>query len=79
VVGDSTKSSIASGLINSSLGMIDRVLDFLHFTYPSKTIKIFLTGGNAKMLIPYIDFDFVYEKNLVLYGIKAITDLNFQI
>lgn len=79
VIGDSTKSSIASGLINSSLGMIDRILDYLKSTYPSKTLKIFLTGGNAEKLVPYIHFDFVYEKNLVLYGIKAITDLNIPI
>jgi type III pantothenate kinase len=78
LIGDSTKSSIASGLINSSLGMIDRILNFIKGTYPNKTLKIFLTGGNAEKLVPYIDFDFVYEKNLVLYGIKAITDLNLS-
>ncbi len=79
VIGDSTKSSIASGLINSSIGLIDRILDYLRRAYPSKIVKIFLTGGNAERLIPFINFDFVYEKNLVLYGIKAVTDLNFPI
>lgn len=75
-IGSSTKSSIASGLINSSLGMIERVMKFLAMTYNTKNIKVYLTGGNAEYLIPHVDFSFVYEKNLVLYGIKAIADLN---
>jgi type III pantothenate kinase len=76
MIGDSTKSSIASGLINSALGMIQRILDFLQNTYQSKKIKIFITGGNAEKFLPYIEFDFTYEKDLVLYGIKTITNLN---
>ncbi|HEY6906907.1 MAG TPA: type III pantothenate kinase [Ignavibacteriaceae bacterium] len=76
IIGDSTKSSIASGLLNSSLGLINRVLDTLNRRYSSNTQKIFITGGNAEMLIPFLDFNYTYEKNLVLYGIKAITSLN---
>jgi type III pantothenate kinase len=76
IIGDSTRSSIASGLINSSLGMINRVLEALMRRYTTSKQKVFITGGNAEMLIPFIDFDFTYEKNLVLYGIKAIASLN---
>ena len=75
-IGSSTKSSIASGLINSSLGMIERVMKFLAMTYNTQNIKVYLTGGNAEYIIPHIDFKYVYERNLVLYGIKAIADLN---
>lgn len=75
-IGSSTKSSIASGLINSSLGMIERVMKFLATTYNTQNIKVYLTGGNAEYIVPHIDFKYVYEKNLVLYGIKAIADLN---
>jgi len=75
-IGRSTKSSIAAGLINSAVGMIERVLNFIKSTERTKKMKIYITGGNAENIIPHIGFDFVYEKNLVLYGIKAITDLN---
>ena len=71
-----TKESIASGIVNSTIGMIERIVDHIKIKYNSKKIKIFLTGGNAEHIIPYFKFDFIFEKNLVLYGIKNITDLN---
>lgn len=78
IIGKSTKSSIASGLINSTLGMVDRILDIISKTYNTNNIKVFITGGNAERIIPYIKFDFVFEKALVLYGIKSISDLNLK-
>lgn len=76
VIGRTTKESIASGMLNYTLGMIDRVITFLRQEYMAGVIKIFVTGGNAEKIIPYIQEDFVYEKNLVLYGIKRIVELN---
>ncbi len=75
-LGSSTKASIASGLINSTLGMIDRISVRLGKTYPGKNIKIYLTGGNAEKLIPHMDIEFIHEKNLVLYGIMSVSKLN---
>ncbi len=75
-IGDSTNSSIAGGLVNSAVGMIERVLNFIKSTEMTKKMKIYITGGNAENIIPHLGFEFVYEKNLVLYGIKAIIDLN---
>ncbi len=76
IIGSSTKSSIASGLINSTLGLIDRITSYLKKTYPGKNIKIFLTGGNAEKLFPHLDIEFTYEKSLVLFGIKSVSELN---
>ncbi len=78
MIGNSTKSSIASGLINSTLGMIDRISTYLIKTNPGSKIRIYLTGGNAEKIIPHMDMEFTYEKNLVLYGIKAVTELNLK-
>jgi len=75
-IGMTTKESIASGIVNSTIGMIERIVDYVKVKYKSKKIKIFLTGGNAEHIIPYFNFDFIFEKNLVLFGIKNITDLN---
>jgi type III pantothenate kinase len=77
-IGKSTRSSIASGLINATLGMIERVFNIIAKTYDTNNIKMFITGGNAGSIIPYIDFDFIFDKNLVLYGIKAVSDLNMK-
>ena len=78
MIGESTRSAVASGLINSTLGMIERFLIFIQNTFQTKKMKIYITGGNAEKFIPRLDFDFTYEKNLVLYGIKAVSELNIK-
>ena len=75
-IGMTTKEAIASGVVNSTLGMIDRILKQLKLKYKSKKINIYLTGGNAEKIMPYLNFDYSFERNLVLYGIKNISDLN---
>ena len=72
IIGNSTKSSIASGVINSTVGMIHQTIASLS----EQPKKIFITGGNAKYIIPHLRFDVKYEKALVLYGIKAIYEKN---
>lgn len=76
IIGLTTKESIASGLVNYTLGMIDRIINHLKNEYTTEIIKIFITGGNAEKIIPFLNVNFVYEKNLVLMGIKRIVNLN---
>jgi type III pantothenate kinase len=76
MIGNSTRTSIASGLLNSTVGMIDRFIKYLRESKQSKEIKIYLTGGNAEKIIPHLNFDFTFEKNLVHYGIKSIIKMN---
>ncbi|MGE5860765.1 MAG: type III pantothenate kinase [Ignavibacteria bacterium] len=70
-IGTSTNSSIASGIINSNAGLIDMLRNYL-IKKKAEEIKIFATGGNSEKIIPYLDFDFDYEKALVLIGINAV-------
>lgn len=76
IIGRTTKASIATGVINSSIGLIDKVLSYIKNELSAKKIKIFITGGNAGYFPQHLKYDFEYEKSLVLYGIKAIYDLN---
>jgi len=76
IIGTSTKESIASGLLNYTLGVIEKVISFIEKEYLTKEIKLFLTGGNAGVIIPFLTMEFIFEKNLVLYGIKRVTELN---
>ncbi len=78
IIGSSTKSSIASGLINSTLGMIERITTHLKQTLPGNNIKTYLTGGNAEKLIPYMKTEPIYDKNLVLYGILSVSKMNIR-
>ncbi len=71
-IGNSTKSSIASGVINSTIGAINQTIDYIKQKNKRAEIKIFITGGNAKFILPYLKYDYIYEQGLVLYGIRAI-------
>ncbi len=78
IIAQDTKSSLASGVINSTLGLMDRTLDSIQKNYSVEQLKIFITGGNAKNILPYIDFEFQFEKDLVLWGVKSIYDTNIK-
>lgn len=73
LIGSSTKSSIASGVINATVGAINQVITHLK-QHNKKEIIIYTTGGNAKFVVPYLNFNYAYEQGLVLYGIKAVYD-----
>jgi type III pantothenate kinase len=79
IIGSSTKSSIASGLVNSTVGILERVINYLERNKKGSNIKIFITGGNAELIIPFLDFEFTFERNLVHFGIKTITELNTRV
>lgn len=77
IIGDSTESAIASGVINATTGAIMQTIN--HLKQNNKTeVIVFATGGNAKSILPYLKYDFVYEQGLVLYGIKAIYENNLK-
>jgi pantothenate kinase type III len=50
----------------------------MYVHHNAKDLHIYITGGNAEYLLPQFDFEFTYEKALVLYGIKAIFERNKQ-
>ncbi len=76
IIGESTKSSIASGVVSSVVGMIEKTILYLKRDKSTKLISIYLTGGHAKKIIPFLNFDFVYEENLVLYGVNTLAKIN---
>ncbi len=76
IIGESTKSSIASGVVTSVTGMIEKTILSLKKEKSADRILIYITGGNAKKIIPFLNFDFVHEENLVLYGINSLAKIN---
>lgn len=75
-IGNSTQSSIISGVVNSTVGMINEI--FIHLSEVSHQIipLIFITGGNAKYILPHLKHEVLFEEALVLKGLKVIYDLN---
>jgi type III pantothenate kinase len=78
LIAQDTKSSIASGVINSIAGLVEKIINHMYIHHNAKDLHIYITGGNAEYLLPQFDFEFKYEKALVLYGIKAIYEKNKQ-
>jgi type III pantothenate kinase len=76
LIGTSTNSSISSGIINATVGLIDKTIAHLKNDKKVDNLLIYVTGGNAKLLIPFLKFNFIYEKALVNYGIKNILSRN---
>ncbi len=76
VIGKSTVSSITSGIINSTIGGIERVINFLKEKEKIKTVHTYLTGGNAVYIEKRINFNSSFVKDLVLRGVKAVYERN---
>ena len=75
VIGDSTKSSILNGVFTATIGMISETINQLT-SESNKVPLIFTTGGNAEPILPHIKHKIIYDKALVLRGLKVAYDLN---
>jgi type III pantothenate kinase len=76
IIGNTTIGCIESGLLNSTAGMIDRALEHLHKNLKADLVKLYITGGASKYLMPLLEPDFTYVEDLVLSGIKSVYELN---
>ncbi|HEX3073388.1 MAG TPA: type III pantothenate kinase [Ignavibacteriales bacterium] len=76
LIGSSTISCIQSGILNAAAGMIERTLNHLQNELKAGSVKLYITGGAAKYIIPLISPDFNYVEDLVLSGIKSIYEYN---
>ncbi len=75
-IGSDTNSSIASGVVNSAVGLIERTHTILKEDYGAEQIITYLTGGNANILSDFLSVEHQIENALVLIGVKEIYKLN---
>ncbi len=76
LIGNTTHSSIVSGVINSTIGMINETINHLSFASSQNLPIVFATGGNVNCILPHLNHKFQFEEALVLKGLKVIYDLN---
>ncbi len=76
LIGDDTISSIASGVVNSTVGLIERTINHLYEKEQCNEVFVYLTGGFGERIKPYLNREVYYDKHLVLRGVKQIFDLN---
>jgi type III pantothenate kinase len=72
IIGKSTNESIASGVLHSAAGLLERSIKLIQDNTNSEKVFIYITGGNFKNVEKLLKFSYIYEKGLVLYGIMAI-------
>jgi len=75
IIGNSTESSIVSGVITATIGMISETVEKLKNESTNNPI-IYVTGGNSKLILPHLSYNVNFEKDLVLKGLKILYDLN---
>ena len=72
IIGRTTNESIASGVMHSAAGLIERSIKLIKTDTNAEEVYIYITGGNYENIKRFLKFDYVYEKALVLYGIYTI-------
>lgn len=63
-----TEGAVTGGTLYSAVSMIDRVCTDIVSSQGEAT-QFFITGGDAPMLIPLLEYEFEYDANLVLNGL----------
>lgn len=76
VIGDSTNSAILNGVFASTIGMISETINQLKSESNCVEPLFFATGGHAEVVLPHIKHQIIFQKDLVLRGLKVIYDLN---
>jgi type III pantothenate kinase len=78
VVGNTTETSIQSGLLNGLVGSINHITGSIKKELHAKKIKVILTGGDADMIPAgkLAEKGIIVDKNFTLKGFKIIYDLN---
>lgn len=75
-IGKDTNSCIASGIMNATVGLIEKTISRLKKDFTNSEIKVYLSGGNATLIKPYIGFECDIVNDLVLKGVNEIIKIN---
>jgi len=76
LIGDDTYSSIASGVINSAVGLIEKAVSYLNNLEDCSNLIIYATGGMGDKLQKFLSNKIIYDEFLVLRGIRSLYELN---
>lgn len=78
IIGKDTGSSMASGVIISTISMIEKIINFIEKEQSAASVELFLTGGNAHIR-RFLDKPHIFMPDLVLRGVKSIYGKNFNV
>jgi type III pantothenate kinase len=76
LIGDSTESSLLSGVINGIREEVDGIINRYKLSFPK--LKVVFTGGDIKYFDKYLKNNIFAVENLVLLGLKDILHYNVK-
>ncbi len=68
----STENALFTGVIDSLVGVIEKAYSAMLNKYHYKEMHCILSGGDSKVLLPYLEPEFIIIDNLVLKGLVII-------
>ena len=71
----STEEGVAAGVLYGLAGGVERVVSE-QSSIIDKAPKVFITGGDAKVLMPYLTILATLQTNLVMQGLRIFTGYN---
>lgn len=74
-IGRNTVNAIKSGMLYGWSGMVERVISEVE-SYLNEKMELIITGGASHFVLPLIKIKYIYERDLILKGLKLIYDLN---
>lgn len=76
LIGNDTKSSVSSGIINGNALMIDgfirNIREELGIKESGKKLNLVATGGLSELILPHLRNKFDFDKNLTLKGLAVL-------
>ncbi|MDG2087294.1 MAG: type III pantothenate kinase [Arenicellaceae bacterium] len=74
-LGESTDTVISAGVISALTGALEKSIQFAQKQH-KREWRVIITGGDSKMLAPYLSKQYILEPNLVFIGMSEV--LNWQ-
>ncbi len=75
-IGKSTEQAMRIGALHGYRGMVKEITHHLMRHMKNRNITLCATGGYARWVLQGMELPFLYDKNLTLYGIARIYELN---
>jgi len=74
-IGKNTINAIQSGFLYGWSGIVEKVVKEIENSIRD-SVSVIITGGASHFVLPLIKLNYIYERDLVLKGLKLIYDLN---
>ncbi|MDD4387882.1 MAG: type III pantothenate kinase, partial [Bacilli bacterium] len=72
IIGKDTVTSIQSAMIYGTASMIDGIIRKIKKEMNNDKIKVIITGGESKLIAPFLEEKVIHDENLILEGLSII-------